>query len=182
MMRSRSLLTLQWLAACVAACDEVIIPARDETTVESGAGRGDWIRTSDSCVPNSGPKIVTIIYQRLTQADSAQSWPKRTGKACFGLEVATKWLRCKKRIPERSRLSSDSETAGYGPKVDSRASRQRSSEAAVRELSREACARWTSPPLHGVRRNLPFAESPETYNPAEVRPSLLLLVMLFCSG
>src|SRR6266705_3655006 len=33
------------------------------------AGRGDWIRTSDSCVPNSDPKIVTIIYQRLTQAD-----------------------------------------------------------------------------------------------------------------
>src|SRR5467141_2729467 len=57
MMRSRSLLTLQWLAACVAACDEVIIPARDETTVESEAGRGDWIRTSDSCVPNA------VLYQ-----------------------------------------------------------------------------------------------------------------------
>src|SRR5713226_8278174 len=67
MMRSRSLLTLQWLAACVAACDEVIIPARDETTVESEAGRGDWIRTSDSCVPNA------VLYQAELHPESDRS-------------------------------------------------------------------------------------------------------------
>ena len=62
------------MAACIAAGDEASLYRRG-TTGRSGreTGRGDWIRTSDSCVPNSGPKSVTIIYQRLTQADSAQS-------------------------------------------------------------------------------------------------------------
>src|SRR6266849_4996196 len=74
MMRSRSLLTL--LAARVAACDEVIIPARDETTLESEAGRGDWIRTSDSCVPNA------VLYQAELHPESDRS--QCAGKSASG--------------------------------------------------------------------------------------------------
>jgi hypothetical protein len=45
------------MAACIAARDEASLYRRG-TTGRTGreTGRGDWIRTSDSCVPNSGPK------------------------------------------------------------------------------------------------------------------------------
>src|SRR5213594_4231417 len=77
MTRRRSLLTLQSLAACAAARDEAPLYRRG-TRGRSGreAGRGDWIRTSDSCVPNA------VLYQAELHPESDRS--QCAGKSASG--------------------------------------------------------------------------------------------------
>ena len=68
------------MAACIAARDEASLYRRG-TTGRSGreTGRGDWIRTSDSCVPNA------VLYQAELHPESDRS--QRGGRSVSGTLV-----------------------------------------------------------------------------------------------
>ena len=56
-----------------------IIPARGKRASDREAGRGDWIRTSDSCVPNA------VLYQAELHPESNRS--QCEGKSASGTLV-----------------------------------------------------------------------------------------------